>query len=199
MIAHCIKIKLCFGHVDGNNVFYIDKNTGEIFTNQQIDSDSSSFAKNYTFTILVSDNGNPSKTTETTTTINIKDLNDNNPVFVNAPYNITISELFTGNVMTVTGQDIDKNSILTYKIINGNSNDTFFINPSTGVITVSNRLDFESRKKYNLTLLVEDQDGRSSTSHVVINIKDANDQTPVFVGPLPYQFNVFENVALGES
>jgi protocadherin Fat 1/2/3 len=43
-------------------------------------------------------------------------------------------------------------SSLFFEIINGNKDDMFFINPSTGVIITKRQLDYELNKFYNLSI-----------------------------------------------
>lgn len=43
-------------------------------------------------------------------------------------------------------------SSLYFDIIDGNIDDMFFINPSTGVILTKSNLDYETNKFYNLTV-----------------------------------------------
>lgn len=44
-------------------------------------------------------------------------------------------------------------SSLLFEIINGNENDVFEINPSTGILLTKYPLDYEETKIYNLTIL----------------------------------------------
>ncbi|XP_038061188.1 uncharacterized protein LOC119731947 isoform X4 [Patiria miniata] len=183
---------------DGDVLFYINQTTGEIFTTMPLDADNATYGNTFNITILISDNGNPPLTTTTTTIITIQDTNDNDPLFPNGPYDLTTSEATpVGNQVTVViAEDIDQNAVLTYSIVDGNLNGTFFINPTNGEILITKPLDFETRTMYNLTVQVSDQDGRTGTTYVVIRIMDANDQGPVFLSQ-PYLFDVNENVDIG--
>ncbi|XP_022080540.1 uncharacterized protein LOC110973761 [Acanthaster planci] len=183
---------------DGNVLFFINQTTGEIFTTGPLEADNATYGSTFNITVLISDNGSPPQTTTTTTIITIQDTNDNNPIFPNGPYDLATSEASPVGfqVTVVMAEDIDQNAMLTYRIIGGNINGTFFINPTNGEILITKPLDFETRTAYNLTVQVSDQDGRTGTTYVVINVMDANDQGPVFLRQ-PYLFDVYENVDLG--
>ncbi len=77
----------------------------------------------------VSDGGNPAMVTNTTITINVDDINDNIPTFPDGPYIREVSEVAPvgSSVIVILAHDADLNSDLTYSIIGGNENETFFI------------------------------------------------------------------------
>jgi hypothetical protein len=72
----------------------------------------------YTFVVTATDNGTDPKaqTSTATVTINIKDLNDNDPVFEKNVYNVTIPETHTGVVITISANDPDSDDTLKYSL-----------------------------------------------------------------------------------
>lgn len=52
----------------------------------------------------------------------------------------------------VTHIEARSTSSLLFDIVNGNTNDAFNVNPSTGVLTTKGILDYEDLQIYNLTI-----------------------------------------------
>ncbi|XP_072050702.1 cadherin-23-like [Amphiura filiformis] len=179
---------------DGDQLIYINETTGEIFTKDELDRDNSTYGDTIIINVQVSDGGNPAMISNTTITVNIGDINDNSPFFPDGPYMREVSEVAPvgSPVIVIVAEDLDLDSDLTYTIIGGNANDTFFIHPETGEIIITKPLDFETQPIYNLVIQVEDEGGFTSTTTLQIDISDANDQGPTFVFDV-YEFQVQEN------
>lgn len=77
-----------------------------------------------------------------------------------------------------------------------NITDIFGIFPNNGWIYLRSELDRETCEYYDLTVVVNDNGtpSASTTTHVIVNVLDANDNDPVF-GQDSYEFTVEENVA----
>lgn len=72
-------------------------------------------------------------------------------------------------------------SSVLFDIIDGNTDDMFFINPSTGVITAKNFLDYETQKIYNLTIKATNMASAYDTCSAVVHVLDRNDNAPYFL------------------
>lgn len=79
--------------------------------------------------------------------INLRDVNDNAPVFAQALYSFDIFEdtLIDTTVGSVRASDPDQgsNGHVTYSLSSGYGNDTFSLDPVKGTFTLLRRLDFE--------------------------------------------------------
>ena len=160
----------------------------------------------YTLTILATDQGTtPARNTGTATyTIVITDVNDNPPVVVGT-YSTTIAEDIAINTVAfnliVTDADENENSVLTYSITNGNTDNDFYIDSTSGLIQVLNTLDRERTDQYMLEVSIVDHGSpaQSTTVTASVTVSDVNDNNPIFQ-PYPtttYYFNVSENVPSG--
>jgi len=112
--------------------------------------------------------------------IEIADKNDNPSRFTRKVYTNSIYENANINapVTEVKAIDSDKASSVTYSIISGNINDSFYIEATTGKIRINKPLDYEKITKYNLT--VRAFDGVfNDTAQVEIFIENVNDDPPV--------------------
>ncbi|ERL83316.1 hypothetical protein D910_05995 [Dendroctonus ponderosae] len=70
-------------------------------------------------------------------------------------------------------------SRIRYEITSGNIGGAFAVKNMTGAIYVAGALDYETRKRYELTLVASDSLNENYTT-VVIHIKDVNDLPPKF-------------------
>lgn len=88
------------------------------------------------------------------------------------------------------------NALVTYTIISG-ADDSFRIDPESGDLIATKKLDRERRSKYSL--LVRADDGKqSSDMRLNITVKDVNDHSPKFSRPT-YSFDIPEDMAAGKS
>lgn len=85
---------------------------------------------------------------------------------------------------------------MTYTIISG-ADDSFHIDPESGELIATKRLDRERRSKYSL--LVRADDGlQSSDMRINITVSDVNDHIPKFSKPV-YSFDIPEDATPGKQ
>uniref|UniRef100_A0A8W4FHP9 Protocadherin Fat 4 n=1 Tax=Sus scrofa TaxID=9823 RepID=A0A8W4FHP9_PIG len=106
--------------------------------------------------------------------ITLQDINDNPPVFPTDMLDLTVEENIGdgSKIMQLTAMDADEgvNALVTYTIISG-ADDSFRIDPESGDLIATKRLDRERRSKYSL--LVRADDGlQSSDMRINITVKD---------------------------
>lgn len=88
------------------------------------------------------------------------------------------------------------NALVTYTIISG-ADDSFRIDPESGDLIATKKLDRERRSKYSL--LVRADDGKqASDMRLNITVKDVNDHSPRF-SRATYSFDIPEDTAAGKS
>ncbi|KTF93578.1 hypothetical protein cypCar_00039715, partial [Cyprinus carpio] len=86
------------------------------------------------------------------------------------------------------------NALVTYSIISG-ADDSFRIDPESGELTNTRRLDRERRSEYSL--LVRADDGQQSSDvRLNITVSDVNDHTPHFSRAV-YSFDIPEDTSAG--
>ncbi len=181
--------------------FQIDRHTGVITTNERLDREVHHI---FTFTVEVSDQGDPPKSAETTVVVTIRDINDNAPIFEPKAYSSIISEEAPPStpVLTVTAKDADENenARVIYTITAGDTRGSFRITSQMGqgLITVEKTLNYKQQSRYILTVTAADPGGLVDTATVFINVSDANTYRPVFQGT-PYQIQVDESTPVGHS
>uniref|UniRef100_A0A8C3PLZ9 Cadherin-23 n=1 Tax=Calidris pygmaea TaxID=425635 RepID=A0A8C3PLZ9_9CHAR len=181
--------------------FRMDRVTGEIATRPSPpDRERQSF---YSLVVTVEDEGNPSLSATTTVYVTILDENDNAPAFQQQLYEVTLDEgPATLNATLVTVQALDRdegpNGTVAYAITEGNILDTFHIDSTTGEIRTVKELDYEiSHGRYTLIVTATDQcpiisRRLTSTTTVLVNLNDINDNCPTFPRPYEGPFDVTE-------
>ncbi|CDQ67801.1 unnamed protein product [Oncorhynchus mykiss] len=121
--------------------------------------------------------------------VTVEDVNDNQPMFVNLPYQAlvqvdaeegqAIHQLHTP-VVHVQATDSEGPKIV-YTISEGDAFSQFSINFNTGVIHVIQPLDFETHPAYKLSVRATDSlTGAHADVFVDIILEDVNDNPPVF-------------------
>ncbi|XP_018410359.1 PREDICTED: protocadherin gamma-C5-like [Nanorana parkeri] len=148
----------------------------------------------YTITLIASDLGSPSLSSQATIIINIADVNDNSPTFPQFAYNVLISENNEpGRLLcTVSAGDPDErdNAKLIYSLaeshIDGSPVSSFvYINSDTGNIYAQRSFDYEQFQVLQITARVEDFGTPKLFSNVsvFIFIQDTNDNYPSILYP----------------
>ncbi|XP_064099968.1 fat-like cadherin-related tumor suppressor homolog isoform X2 [Macrobrachium nipponense] len=145
----------------------------------------------YNLTIQATDSGTPPRNTKVNIHVSIADVNDHAPVFALEQYEESVSEEAPPNtpVVVVAASDTDQgiNGKVLFRIVAGNEDENFHINPQTGLISTAEWLDHESTAYYSLTVAAVDQASnarrKQSSAKVIIRVSDANDNAPQFNTP----------------
>ncbi|VDL70423.1 unnamed protein product [Nippostrongylus brasiliensis] len=121
--------------------------------------------------------------------VTVQDVNDNAPVFDSPEYNVTIKEeLPKGTIVFTDFEATDRdqpgpNSFLLYSIVPGPHSDLLEIaDPFRPVVTIKNRIDFETIRNFDVTLEARDQGEPSLSTSAVLHVvvEDVNDRPPYF-------------------
>ncbi|GFO04280.1 cadherin-23, partial [Plakobranchus ocellatus] len=184
-----------------NNAFVINRQTGvltlQAFLNYEetpVDSDGK-YTGVFELVVEASDNGQPPQTNTVPVIITVIDINDHSPIMNPTQYTVRLSELaLPGTFVTqISATDADSGDFGTifFRIGQGLS-DNFFVNASTGLITVGrNRIfDYDVQNNYELQVIASDGGApqRSATATVFIEILDGNNQSPEFAELLYYVY-----------
>ena len=188
-----------------NSLFSIHTRTGVLVTASEFDFESN---PNVTLEVVVmaSDSGSPVPLTSSVTVlVSIVDVDDVPPAFSRQTYFTSIPEeelqmSFFQVLATDPDSDLDQNPIV-YSITGGNEGGIFSID-SSGALSVIQTADRELISQYILTIQATNLDSQgaslSSVASVVVEVIDANDNVPVFLGQ-PYSFSALEGSAAGTA
>lgn len=162
--------------------FVIDTNSGKLKTIRQLDYETKS---TYALTVIATDSGSPARTATALVSIIITDVNDNLPVFSKASYQISVSDALPigSSVLQVTATDNDSgtNGQLFFSISKGNS-DKFHMDATSGLLSLSGKLDRTVVDSYVLQVTAQDSGVPSQTasSVVTISVVDVIALRPIF-------------------
>nr|XP_021529223.1 cadherin-19 [Aotus nancymaae] len=169
------------------STFVIDERTGDIYAIQKLDREERSL---YTLRAQVIDITTGSAVEpESEFVIKVSDINDNEPKFLDEPYEASVPEMSPEGtlVIQVTASDADdpssgNNARLLYSLLQGQP--YFSVEPTTGVIRISSKMDRELQDEYWVIIQAKDMIGQpgalSGTTSVLIKLSDVNDNKPIF-------------------
>ncbi|KAK0144452.1 Protocadherin Fat 3 [Merluccius polli] len=184
--------------------FGINRETGGVFVSSQLDREAFP-----TFSLKVEARDKAERGTQrssvTTLTIIIGDVNDCAPAFIPSSYSARVLEdLPVGAVITwIQGQDPDLGlgGQLQYSLLN-DFNSTFEVDALSGVLRIGKELDYEKQQFYNLTILAADRatPSLSTQSFVEVEVVDVNENlyAPYF-SDFAVRGSVKENSRAGTS
>ncbi|XP_061544471.1 cadherin EGF LAG seven-pass G-type receptor 2 [Phycodurus eques] len=181
-----------------NFPFTINNNTGWIVVAAELDRESVDF---YNFGVEARDHGYPAMSSSASITMNVLDVNDNNPDFTQKAYYMRLNEdaAVGTSVVTVSAVDQDINSVVSYQISSGNTRNRFSITSQSGggLITLALPLDYKLERQYVLTVTASDGT-LFDTAKVFVNVTDANTHRPVFQSS-HYTVNINEDRPMGTT
>uniref|UniRef100_A0AAX7TEQ5 Protocadherin-16 n=1 Tax=Astatotilapia calliptera TaxID=8154 RepID=A0AAX7TEQ5_ASTCA len=181
------------GGTDRDGTFVVDRLTGDVYLARPLDYERDS---RYNLQIEVDDFSEaPPSSTLVHLDIDIEDSNDHTPQFPEDPITIVISESMDPGSSVYTFQATDKdgsgsNSKLVYSILQQwpNTPGLLTLDPSTGVLSLGQKLDYEVTP--NLILVVKATDSAPDVSQrrwgsvtARLYVTDENDNPPVFISP----------------
>ncbi|XP_023777146.1 cadherin-19 isoform X2 [Cyanistes caeruleus] len=187
------------------SLFFINDSNGKIYVKQKLDREKKPF---YTLRAqaINRSTGLPVEP-ESEFIIKVRDVNDNEPQFLDGPYLATVPEMSPEgtSVTQVTATDADDPSYgnsarLLYSLIQGQP--YFSVEPKTGVIRMASQMDRETKDQYLVIIQAKDMVGQpgafSATATVTINLSDINDNPPKFQQRL-YYMSVSEEAPVGTT
>ncbi|KAM6971141.1 cadherin-20-like [Tautogolabrus adspersus] len=138
--------------------------------------------------------------------VKIQDINDNEPRFLDGPYQASVPEMSNigTSVIHLTATDADdptygNSARVVYSILEGQP--YFSVDAKTGVVRVSLAdMDRETRENYTVVIQAKDMGGQlgglAGTTTVNITLGDINDNPPMFDQRL-YQMSIPESAPVG--
>ena len=198
--------------------FTLNFNTGEIRNAVLLDRDADNATTQFTIQIKFTSNADSTIFGIQVIQITLLDINDNEPIFTQSLYSVTVPEnqppgssfyhVLANDSDQVQSQQqvVDENLVIIYTISNGrviysiiagNEQGHFTIHPDDGTLSIamSANLDVDTINFYNLTIKAEDGGGLNDTSLVLIMIIDSNDNSPAIHYPSSFSLTFYEDIS----
>ncbi|XP_041845597.1 protocadherin alpha-2-like isoform X8 [Melanotaenia boesemani] len=172
------------GHLNLDETFSLNNNTGEILVKGNIDYEEN---QAYEIRVQARDKGTPPRSTHSKILVEVIDVNDNAP-------EISVSSLMspvkedseigtTVAMVTITDRDGGKNGLTNCQILGSGPFKLKSNYKNYYTLLVEGPLDRESVSLYNISVVATDEGtpALSSTSVITIEVSDVNDNPPRFL------------------
>ncbi|XP_006893802.1 PREDICTED: protocadherin Fat 2 [Elephantulus edwardii] len=188
-----------------DGVFSLDQNTGVLKVKKAMDYESTKW---YQIDVMAHcSHEDTDLISLVSINIQVKDVNDNRPIFEADPYKAFLTENMpvgtTVIQVTANDQDTGSDGQVSYRLAvdsGSNAHELFAIDSESGWITTLQELDSETRQTYHFYVVAYDH-GRtlqlSSQALIEVAITDENDNAPRFAAE-DYRGFVVENSEPGE-
>ncbi|OCT70247.1 hypothetical protein XELAEV_18037169mg [Xenopus laevis] len=178
--------------------FVINSTSGLITSTAVLDREKTA---EYYLRVVASDAGTPSKTSTSTLTVRVLDVNDESPTFFPTIYNVSLLENVPRDYIVArlncTDADTGLNAELSYFITGGNQDGKFIVGFRDGILRTVVNLDRETVASYTLVLEAIDNgpagNRKTGTATVSVTVLDINDNKPIFLKS-SYEASVPENI-----
>ena len=178
--------------------FAVNVSTGLLTVNGSIDRElTSSYELRVSATVISSSRAIPAVAVVLVT---VQDLNDNSPVFVEEEYSASTEEgMSTGSLqirLRALDPDLGLNGTIRYSL--NETSDLLSIDPSTGILTNSQPLDYEVTRAITVSVVAMDMGTPSLSSmiNVSVTVIDINDNPPSLV-VVPDVITINESTEVG--
>lgn len=191
-----------------NDAFHIEPLTGNIKTRLRLDRESESRIE---FLVIAYDSGNPQLSGTASVIVAIEDINDNAPFFEQNHYIVEVSEEVDPPLdifqIKASDRDTNDNAVIKYLILAGNEDNAFNINTESGLLSTSDKLNFERKSEYQLFVAARNLrpfQGPNAVNvvnpsvQVTIKVRNINDELVVF-DQQSYYFRVFESLPRNQA
>ncbi|KAM7000095.1 protocadherin gamma-A4-like isoform 10-T10 [Tautogolabrus adspersus] len=140
--------------------------------------------RDLTIVLIATDGGSPQRSGTAAIHVTVLDANDNAPVFSQAVYKASLPENSPLDtvVVTVSATDADEgvNGEVTYEFDHiSDESSVFSLDQTTGEVKVSGSIDYEVLSVYEMQITAKDGLGLVSSSTLMIDITDVNDNAPL--------------------
>ncbi|XP_056135970.1 protocadherin Fat 1a [Lampris incognitus] len=184
-----------------DDVFVVDHDTGALKLEKSLDHETTKW---YQLTLLAqSKHENYEVVASVLVNIQVKDLNDNKPVFESDPYEAVIVENLPGGTPVIQVKAIDQDSGTNGQVVysldpkqtSQEISELFAVNSETGWMTTLKELDCEKMNKYTISVLATDRGEKVqhvTSTRVEVTVADVNDNPPRFTAEI-YKGTVSED------
>ena len=156
--------------MDDDRTFKIDPKSGDLTVNSNIDREEH---RQFDLKVIAADLGQPPLTSTVSVTVNIGDINDNDPVFYPEKYFVVLQPDFDvlDLVVQLRATDADEgvNAALSYELVEGSSA-VFRVERETGKLFLNKPVQELPETRFSLVISAKDGKGRKSATLAEVEI-----------------------------
>uniref|UniRef100_A0A7I4YD34 Cadherin domain protein n=1 Tax=Haemonchus contortus TaxID=6289 RepID=A0A7I4YD34_HAECO len=169
---------------EGNDddLFVIGMDSAVISVNGELDAEERAA---YNLTVMVRDVTRDGLNSTAVVNIELTGVNDNGPRFEHLVYRVNVSEAAPVGTKLLTVKAVDpdgENELISYAVT-GRDSSIVHMDSATGVLSLAQLLDFEKRRRYEMSLAAADSSQLVGKSKLVLTVEDVNDEPPRFSTP----------------
>ncbi|XP_012938740.1 protocadherin-7-like [Aplysia californica] len=178
---------------DSDGFFRVPINSNTLVCAKELDRETQDV---HVITVLAKDAGKSAQSTTATVTVSVSDVNDNEPRFFKSKYRFSVMEgLDAGSVVgavSATDRDLGDGGKVRFSLPSWSQAYGKFRMLDNGTLTTATRLDRESEHEFTFRVEAADRGSPSLTSQVEVKVevKDTNDNNPIFLFPSPSNSSV---------
>ncbi|MGH0130280.1 UNVERIFIED_CONTAM: hypothetical protein FKN15_057040 [Acipenser sinensis] len=175
--------------------FRIDPYLGDVSLRRPFDFET---LNAYELVVIAADRGDPPLISEAELVITVR--NKSNPIFQSLHYGLKVPENISPYTALLHIQARNPEGFrVIYNLVEENASRTFNIDFKSGILSVTDFLDYETQTQHVLTVRATDAVmGTFSEATVEIEVEDINDNPPLFQKTV-YTAEVFEGLPIGTS
>jgi PKD repeat protein len=176
--------------LSGNDTLAFDIQNCQLFVNDPSAFDYETQPNQYMLEIQVSDG---SFSNAANITVNVMNINDLAPEISAQTCTVIENATINFQVYTIIATDPDNLSQLIFQFENLPMHFPFQLDSQTGIIRLSDQVDYETQTNYTCTIAVSDNQYTAS-AQLTIQVLNENDNAPVMDN---HYFTIFENISNG--
>ncbi|KAK6172428.1 hypothetical protein SNE40_016079 [Patella caerulea] len=179
--------KIIYELMNRSSVVTIDSSSGIIRAKTVFDRELKTWE--YNFKVIAKNTGYPVMSSTAEVVVIITDENDHPPLFTSKHFTFGVLENQQPGTyvdrLNATDADNSKNTNMIFSFAADSQVNEFSIDPYTGFIKTTKKLNREEKSHYDFNVVVSDKDKSTfvDTAKVTVNILDDNDHPPVILYP----------------
>uniref|UniRef100_A0A4W4F290 Protocadherin-16 n=1 Tax=Electrophorus electricus TaxID=8005 RepID=A0A4W4F290_ELEEL len=184
---------------DESELFLLDQRTGALHLRRSLDSERQS-----SHMLIVKASDGQGLFALAPVTVEVKDVNDNRPVFPLKTLTASVRENLAQNTLVTTLYAIDQDTgafgQLRYYIMDksGSGKESFVVNQTSGEVRARSSFDFEKMNSFHFVAVAMDAGNYSATATVQVYVTGEDEYDPVFTSS-HFSFHVPQGAKKGQN
>ncbi|XP_076056118.1 FAT atypical cadherin kugelei isoform X2 [Oratosquilla oratoria] len=143
----------------------------------------------FNLTLKATDRGSRPRFSYKLVSVGVSTRIEQEPIFLQKDYEVSVSEAAPVNttLLRVSASLPGEQRGVAFTIMAGNEGGEFYLDPSSGVLSLAKLVDAENRNSYSLSIAATTtairRTRQQASAKVIVRVADANDNDPIIVAP----------------